>query len=68
MEITQMVAELATQRDQINQAIAVLEQLAQLKGASPRRGRPRKDPLAEVTQQLLPKRRGRPPGSKKKNK
>jgi hypothetical protein len=61
-----MLAELRQERQQIEEAIVVLERLAQ--GHGRRRGRPpawmkRETPSAET-----PKRRGRPPGSKNKPK
>lgn len=54
-----MLAELRTEREQLIEAIAVLERLAA--GREKRRGRPPAW-MAEV------KRRGRPPGSKNKPK
>jgi hypothetical protein len=59
MEITKMLAELRTERDQLDEAIAVLGRLAL--GQGKRRGRPPK----WIT---VVKRRGRPPGSKTKAK
>jgi hypothetical protein len=59
MDILKMLAELREQRDQIEQAIIVLERIAA--GQGKRRGRP----PAWVT---AVKRRGRPPGSKNKPK
>jgi hypothetical protein len=59
MDITKMLAELRSERDQISQAIAVMERLSV--GQGKRRGRPPKW-LTEV------KRRGRPKGSKNKPK
>ena len=62
MDIVNMLAELRTQRDQLDEAILTLERLA--RGAGRRRGRPpawmKKGPEASG------KRRGRPPGSKNK--
>jgi AT hook motif len=59
MDITKMLAELRSERDQISQAIAVMERLSV--GQGKRRGRPPKW-LTDV------KRRGRPKGSKNKPK
>jgi hypothetical protein len=59
MNITKMLAELRAERDQVVEAIIVLERLAV--GRGKRRGRPPKW-MAEV------KRRGRPKGSKNKPK
>ncbi len=59
MEINKMLAELREERDQIMQAIWVLERMAVGRGT--RRGRP----PAWMTAM---KRRGRPPGSKNKPK
>jgi hypothetical protein len=59
MDLTKMIAELRTERDQINEAIIVMERLAL--GQGKRRGRP----PAWLT---LVKRRGRPSGSKNKPK
>jgi len=59
MEINKMLAELRMEREQITQAIAVLERLTV--GQGKRRGRPPKW-LTEV------KKRGRPKGSKNKPK
>ena len=55
MDITKMLAELREERERIEQAILVLEQIAS--GRSRGRGRPPKW-MAQL------KRRGRPPGSK----
>jgi len=59
MDIQKMLAELRQERDYLDEAIIVLEQLAA--GVSKRRGRP-PALMAQV------KRRGRPPGSKNKPK
>lgn len=59
MDITKMLAQLRTERDQLLEAIAVLERLAV--GRGKRRGRP----PAWMTEV---KRRGRPSGSKNKPK
>jgi hypothetical protein len=59
MDINKMLDELRAEREQVEQAILVLERLA--RGQGKRRGRPPKW-MTEV------KRRGRPPGSKNKPK
>jgi hypothetical protein len=59
MDINKMLAELRSERQQIEEGIIVLERLA--RGRGKRRGRPPKW-MTEV------KRRGRPPGSKNKPK
>jgi hypothetical protein len=59
MDFNKMLADLRADREQVEQAIIVLEQLA--RGQGKRRGRPPKW-MMEV------KRRGRPPGSKNKPK
>jgi hypothetical protein len=59
MQIEKMLAELRTERDELNEAILVMERLAVGRGR--RRGRPPKW-MEQV------KRRGRPPGSKNKAK
>jgi hypothetical protein len=59
MDIQKMLAELRQERDHLDEAIIVLEQLAQ--GVGKRRGRPPAG-IAQI------KRRGRPPGSKNKPK
>jgi hypothetical protein len=59
MDITKMLSDLRVERDQISEAIVVLERLSV--GQGKRRGRPPKW-LTEV------KRRGRPKGSKNKPK
>ena len=64
MDLTEMLAELRTERQQIEQAIIILERLA--RGRGKRRGRP---PLWMTAQSEAPvKRRGRPPGSKNRPK
>jgi hypothetical protein len=60
MDVDKILAELRSERAQIEEAIISLERLA--KGRGRRRGRP-PSWMAEVT---IPKRRGRPPGSKNK--
>jgi hypothetical protein len=59
MDITKMLADLRTERENIEQTILVLERIG--RGQGKRRGRPPKW-MAEV------KLRGRPPGSKNKAK
>jgi hypothetical protein len=59
MDINKMLGELRAEREQVEQAIIVLEHLG--RGQGKRRGRPQKW-MTEV------KRRGRPPGSKNKPK
>jgi hypothetical protein len=64
MDLTEMLAELRAERQQIEQAIIILERLA--RGRGKRRGRP---PLWMTSPTEAPvKRRGRPPGSKNKPK
>jgi hypothetical protein len=62
MDIAKMIAELRSEREQISEAIAVMERLSLSQGK--RRGRP----PAWMTELKLVKRRGRPPGSKNKPK
>jgi hypothetical protein len=62
MEVDKILAELKSEREQIEEAIVSLERLAWSLGRRP--GRP-PSWMAEVT---VPKRRGRPPGSKNKAK
>jgi hypothetical protein len=59
MDVLKMLADLRAEREQIEEAILTLERLA--RGRGRRRGRP---PAWMTTL----KRRGRPPGSKNKNK
>jgi hypothetical protein len=59
MDITKMLAELRQEREQVEEAIMMLERLA--RGRGKRRGRP----PAWMT---ATKKRGRPPGSKNKSK
>jgi hypothetical protein len=64
MDLTEMLAELKAERQQIEQAILILERLA--RGRGKRRGRP---PLWMTSPEAATvKRRGRPPGSKNKPK
>ena len=60
MDITKILAELKSEREQIEEAIVSLERLA--RGRGRRRGRP-PSWMADVT---APKRLGRPPGNKNK--
>jgi hypothetical protein len=60
MDVSKILAELKAEREQIEEAILSLERLARGRGKG--RGRPPAW-MAEVT---LPKKRGRPPGSKNK--
>ena len=63
MDILKMLADLRAEREQIEQAIVVIERLAQ--GHGKRRGRP---PAWMAAMADAPKRRGRPAGSKNKPK
>ena len=64
MDVNKMLAELRQEREQIEEAIIILERLA--RGRGKRRGRP---PLWMTAPSAAPaKRRGRPPGSKNKPK
>ena len=70
MDVNKMIAELRSEREQIEEAILSLERLA--RGQGKRRGRPpawlkaaQGEPVAAAAG---PKRRGRPPGSKNKPK
>jgi hypothetical protein len=66
MDITRILEELRTEREQVEMAILSLERLGAARGK--RRGRPPKW-ISEVTAVVTaakPKRRGRPPGSGKK--
>lgn len=62
MDVNKMLAELREERQQIEEAILILERLA--RGRGRRRGRP----PAWMSAAMPPKRRGRPPGSKNKPK
>ena len=61
MDVNKMLADLRQERQQIEEAILSLERLA--RGRGRRRGRP----PAWLSEVELPKRRGRPPGSKNRN-
>jgi hypothetical protein len=61
MDVSKILAELQSERAQIEEAILSLEKLA--RGRGKRRGRP-PSWLAETAE--APRRRGRPPGSKNK--
>jgi hypothetical protein len=60
MDVSKILAELQEERAQIEDAILSLEKLARGRGS--RRGRP----PAWLAEADMPKRRGRPPGSKNK--
>mgnify|MGYP006983100886 CR=1 FL=1 len=68
MDIGKILTELKEERKNIDEAIIVLERLA--RGAGRRRGRPPSwlsaAAAADAVGSALPKRRGRPPGSKNK--
>ena len=66
MDVTRILAELKAEREQIENAIAMLERL--VNGRTRRRGRPPAWLAAEISAAGTPaaKRRGRPPGSKSK--
>jgi hypothetical protein len=66
MDVAKILAELRSEREQIEEAILSLERLA--RGRGNRRGRPPSWMSATTTEMPLPRRRGRPPGSKNKNK
>jgi len=63
MDVNKMLVELRQEREQIEEAIIILERLA--RGRGKRRGRP---PLWMTATAAPVKRRGRPPGSKNKPK
>jgi hypothetical protein len=60
IDVAKILAELKQEKEQLEQAINTLERLAVAR--SPRRGRP----PSWMSDASLPKRRGRPPGSKNK--
>ena len=67
MDVTKILAELKAEREQIEEAIVSLERLA--RGRGKRRGRPPAWMAASAETAVVPavpKRRGRPPGSKNK--
>jgi hypothetical protein len=59
MDIMKMLSDVRTEREQIGEAIIVLERLAA--GSQKRRGRP---PAWMAAVKVKTKRRGRPPGSR----
>jgi hypothetical protein len=61
MDVANILADLKAERQQIEEAILSLERLA--RGRGNRRGRPPAWMSSEIP---MPKRRGRPPGSKNK--
>ncbi len=60
MDVSKILAELKAEREQIEEAIASLERLARGRGRGPGR------PPNWMADNPVPKRRGRPPGSKNK--
>jgi hypothetical protein len=60
IDVAKVLEELKKEKEHLEQAIATLERLAV--GRGPRRGRP----PAWMNDATVPKRRGRPPGSKNK--
>jgi hypothetical protein len=64
MDVTRILAELRSERAQLEEAILSLERLA--RGRGKRRGRPPAWLSPEGAVAEAPKRRGRPPGSKNK--
>jgi len=65
MDVTRILEDLKAERQQIEEAILSLERLA--RGRGNRRGRPPSWMASEVNSDVqMPKRRGRPPGSKNK--
>ena len=60
MDVSKILAELKAEREQIEEAIQSLERLARGRGRGPGR------PPHWMSETALPKRRGRPPGSKNK--
>lgn len=63
MDVNKMLVELRQEREQIEEAIMILERLA--RGRGKRRGRP---PAWMAATAVTTKKRGRPPGSKNKPK
>ena len=66
MDVTKILAELKTERAQLEEAIMTLERL--VRGQVKRRGRPPAWLSSANPVVAAPKRRGRPPGSKNKPK
>ena len=66
MDLNKMLAELRQEREQIEEAIIILERLA--RGRGRRRGRPPLWMTAGGGGEAPARRRGRPPGSKNKPK
>ena len=65
MDVTQILADLKAEREQLDNAIVTLERLA--RGQGKRRGRPPAWLAADKPDAVpVAKRRGRPPGSKNK--
>jgi hypothetical protein len=64
MDVLKLIADLRAERERIEQTIMVLESLA--RGQGKRRGR--RPAWMTAANEQLPKRRGRPPGSKNKPK
>jgi len=67
VDVTKILAELKTERAQLEEAILTLEKLVRGQQAK-RRGRPPAWLSATATAVDAPRRRGRPPGSKNKPK
>ncbi|HUP04365.1 MAG TPA: hypothetical protein VMU19_10275 [Bryobacteraceae bacterium] len=65
MDVSKILAELKSERQQIEEAIVSLERLAL--GRGKRRGRPPAWMSSAPPAATAPRRRGRPPGSKNKN-
>ena len=66
MDITTILEELRQERDQLSQAILSVERLAL--GGAKRRGRPPAWMVSAKSSELPVKKRGRPVGSRNKNK
>jgi hypothetical protein len=64
MDLPNIIGQLRAQLDHVNEGILALERIAA--GAGPRRGRPPKWLAAQESAEAAPKRPGRPPGSKNK--
>jgi hypothetical protein len=65
MDVSKMLAELRQEREQIDEAIMILERLA--RGRGKRRGRPPAW-MTATSGAVTARKRGRPPGSKNKPK